>query len=74
MLTEKIDSNVIHFYQKAVDKTALIRFTTDFILKIFELFYKKQYSTNPGLESKRIINSSIFGGYGPDLIGAINGF
>ncbi|OHD06598.1 MAG: hypothetical protein A2086_06660 [Spirochaetes bacterium GWD1_27_9] len=57
MLTEKIDSNVIHFYQKAVDKTALIRFTTDFILKIFELFYKKQYSTNPGLESKRIINS-----------------
>ncbi|HOV13495.1 MAG TPA: hypothetical protein PK771_04360 [Spirochaetota bacterium] len=57
MISEKIDSNVIHFYQKVVDKTALIRFTSDFILKIFELFYKKQHGGIMGQESERIIKS-----------------
>jgi len=57
MISEKIDCNVIHFYQKVVDKTALIRFTTDFILKIFALFYKKQHDGTMGQESDRIIKS-----------------
>ena len=57
MISEKLDSNVIHFYQRVVDKTALIRYTTDFILKIFELFYKKQHNGMLGQESERIIKS-----------------
>lgn len=57
MINEKIDNNVIHLYQKVVDKTALIRFTSDFVLKIFALFYKKQHGGLMGQESGRIIQS-----------------
>ena len=42
MLGKESQNNIIHFYQRVIDKTTLIRFTTDFTLKIFELFYKKQ--------------------------------
>lgn len=49
-------SAVIHFYQKMIDKTVLIRYTTDFIMRIFGLFYKKKHSSSQG-ESDRIIQS-----------------
>ncbi|HOJ63206.1 MAG TPA: hypothetical protein PLE45_02185 [Spirochaetota bacterium] len=57
MLTEKIDSNIIHFFQKVLDKTTLIRFTTEFTLRIFALFYKKQHDGFLGKESNKIIQS-----------------
>jgi hypothetical protein len=42
MITRNIDNNIIHFYQKVIDKRAVIRFTTDFLMRIFGLSYKKQ--------------------------------
>ncbi len=56
MITKNIDNNIIHFYQKVVDKVAVIRFTTDFLMKIFGLSYKKQ-SEILNEETKRIIAS-----------------
>lgn len=57
MIAEKIDSSIIHFFQKVLDKTTLIRFTTEFILRIFALFYKKQQDGFLGKESHKIIQS-----------------
>lgn len=57
MINEKVDSNIIHFYQKVLDKTTLIRFTTDFTLRIFALFYRKQHDGLLGRESNKIIQS-----------------
>ncbi|HBD94388.1 MAG: hypothetical protein A2015_00510 [Spirochaetes bacterium GWF1_31_7] len=56
MIHEEPSSAVIHFYQKMIDKTVLIRFTTDFIMRIFGLFYKKKHKSNDG-DSDRIIQS-----------------
>lgn len=56
MIRKQDSGAVIHFYQKVLDKRTLIRSTTDFILRIFGLFYKKQkeiYSE----DSNRIIQS-----------------
>ncbi|MBP5449854.1 MAG: hypothetical protein J6Y01_07015, partial [Spirochaetales bacterium] len=60
MLGQESQNNIIHFYQRVIDKTTLIRFTTDFTLRIFELFYKKQAETdvldeNEEKESNQII-------------------
>jgi hypothetical protein len=62
MLGQESQNNIIHFYQRVIDKTTLIRFTTDFTLRIFELFYKKQAETdvldeNEEKESNQIIRS-----------------
>ena len=52
----KLSGAVIHFYQKMLDKTVLIRYTTDFIMRIFALFYKKKHRS-PDNESEKIIQS-----------------
>ncbi|MBR6198789.1 MAG: hypothetical protein IKQ61_00850 [Spirochaetales bacterium] len=59
MLGKESQNNIIHFYQRVIDKTTLIRFTTDFTLKIFELFYKKQAEGDDfdEKESNKIIRS-----------------
>ena len=57
MISEKIDNNIIHFYQKVIDKTVLIRYTTDFILKIFAMFYKKQNGNDLADSSIKMIKS-----------------
>lgn len=47
---------IIHFYQKMIDKTVLVRFTTDFIMRVFALFYRKKH-TNQDQDSDRMIQS-----------------
>ena len=57
MITKNIDNNIIHFYQKVVDKRAVLRFTTDFLMRIFALSYKKKSERSDNEETKRIIAS-----------------
>lgn len=56
MISRKPTGAVIHFYEKMIDKTVLVRFTTDFIMKIFELFYRKKHPVLDK-ESEKIIQS-----------------
>ncbi|MCG8570405.1 MAG: hypothetical protein MJB14_09720 [Spirochaetes bacterium] len=56
------ESSVIHFYQKVIDKTILKRFTADFILRIFGLFYRKNQEQVQAEQEKMIqsIQAALF--------------
>jgi hypothetical protein len=57
MIKQSADSNVIHFYQRVLDKTVLVRFTTEFVLKIFALFYKKKREQHDSKSTDKLIQS-----------------
>lgn len=57
MISEKATSTIIHFYQKVIDKKTVIRYTTDFILRIFGLFYQKTHQEKIDETSQKIIQS-----------------
>ncbi len=57
MIDTKQDANIIHFYQKVIDATVVGRYTTDFILKIFGIFYKKNHSTGMDSDSNKLVMS-----------------
>lgn len=60
--TENSKGAIIHFFQKILDKTVIIRFTSEFILKIFELSYKKRndFDTPESNQFIKLIQATLF--------------
>ncbi len=53
----KSGAGLIHFYQKVIDNTVVGRYTTDFILRIFGIFYKKNHGVINDIDSNKLIMS-----------------
>ncbi|MCK4798435.1 MAG: hypothetical protein KAT05_13730 [Spirochaetes bacterium] len=45
MIEKYSDINIIHFYQKVLDKKSLKKYIPNFIVKIYQLFYDNTYSS-----------------------------